>query len=455
MSNKERLYIILKEHDNRGDGTIPSELLTKVLQILDAEGRWTEAKLNTLYDSSGSLRIAGDEERVDVKAFVDGIFDGKGDVGRVVDYTALRAELRALMESPHWDDGSYAPLLIRLAWHSSGTYDATDGTGGSNGATMRHAIEAVDPENAGLVNARELLEPLQQKHPNISVADLWVLAALVAIEHTGGPQIPFTGGRVDAGPDRAIRPGRLPGAETGLMNDTMEVDESGRIVGWEAVAQHIRDTFRRMGFSDREAVALICGGHAYGRCHPEFSGYAGAWVENPTIFNNEYAADMIEDDWVLVGHDTKMPDGNPVPEEVRPAVGKRQYIDLTIYEACAAAQAARAAPDAVEFKPGRYQCTVTWVNVRALADTASSIIGRFVQDQLINVLTVKVFGTAIRGCIDCGGWVSIVGSGGSALFERVGDLDLKELSGRYRAALRLGCLFSTSLMALCRTKRWR
>eukprot|EP00966_Prymnesium_polylepis_P075312 1746929-Prymnesium_polylepis.1 len=71
-----------------------------------------------------------------------------------VDYEAVRRELNLLMDNPSWDDGSLAPIFIRLAWHSSGTYDKATGTGGSNGAGMRFATEAADPENAGLATAR-------------------------------------------------------------------------------------------------------------------------------------------------------------------------------------------------------------------------------------------------------------------------------------------------------------
>jgi catalase (peroxidase I) len=96
------------------------------------------------------------------------------------------------MDKPGWDDGSIAPILIRLAWHSSGTYDRFTKTGGSNncgkgGATMRFGGEASDPENIGLEKGREFLEPIKQKNPFISYADLWILASYVAIEQTGGP----------------------------------------------------------------------------------------------------------------------------------------------------------------------------------------------------------------------------------------------------------------------------
>jgi len=349
------------------------------------------------------------------------------------DYEAVRSDLRRIMDSPEWDDGSYAPLLIRLAWHSSGTYSKEDGSGGSNGATMRHAVEAGDPENAGLAKAREYLEQVKTKHKGISYADLWILAAYVALEHTGGPVVEFVGGRTDAPQEKAIKPGRLPGAEKGVAPG-FELDSEGRFKGWENLVHHIRhEVFGRMGFSDQETVALITGGHVYGRCHTESSGYAGAWVENPTLFSNEYAADMVGDKWIAVTHDTKMPDGGAVPEEVRPKPGKRQYIDLSKYEGDAAQKAAIAAPDAEQYPPGRYKCVSTWVNCREMPDTGSPIIGRLNQDQEVTMLAVKVFGTAVRGRTDRGGWVSIIASGGKTLFARQGDFDLQALQGRYRA----------------------
>jgi len=209
--------------------------------------------------------------------------------------------------------------------------------------------------------------------------------------------------------------------------------------GWEKLAQHVRDVFGRMGLTDQEAVALLCGGHVYGRCHTTSSGYAGAWVENPTVFSNEYAADMVGDRWIPVTHDTVMPDGGPVPEEVRPAPGKRQYIDLDKYEGDDPAEKdAIQAPDASDFPPGRYRCVSSWVNCRELPDTGSAIVGRFVQDQVLSLVAVKVFATAARGLCERGGWVSIRASGGKTLFEREGDLDPQALVGSYRAHPSMG-----------------
>jgi len=244
-----------------------------------------------------------------------------------VDYGAVRRELKFMMDNPSWDDGSLAPLFIRLAWHSSGTFDAATGTGGSNGAGMRFSTEAADPENAGLANGRAFLEPIKKRFPAISYSDLWVLASYVGIEHTGGPVIQFQPGRTDhqdEGYWKGMSYGRLPAAEKYLSDS---VDAEGRVVGWEGLSNHVRnEVFGRMGFGDQEVVALLCGGHVYGRCHPKASGYAGPWVEHPTVFSNEYATDMIEDEWRLVDHSDTWLDALGA-EELRPAPGKRQYVN--------------------------------------------------------------------------------------------------------------------------------
>lgn len=90
------------------------------------------------------------------------------------------------MNAPGYDDGSFGPLFVRLAWHASGTYDKSTGKGGSNGATMRFEPERSDDANSGLVLAQEKLEPIKKKHPWISYADLWTYAGKVAVEEMGG-----------------------------------------------------------------------------------------------------------------------------------------------------------------------------------------------------------------------------------------------------------------------------
>lgn len=87
--------------------------------------------------------------------------------------------------------------MVRLAWHSSGTYNKETRSHGSNGATMRFSPESSDPANKGLDLAQKFLEPIKKEYPEISYSDLWILAAYVAIEEMGGPHIPFKAGRVD------------------------------------------------------------------------------------------------------------------------------------------------------------------------------------------------------------------------------------------------------------------
>jgi len=200
---------------------------------------------------------------------------------------------------------------------------------------MRFATEAADPENAGLDVARAFLEPIKKRFPAMSYSDLWILAAYVGIEHTGGPVIEFTPGRTDHKDESywsGMSYGRLPAAEKylcphvqGKLQEGM--DSEGRINGWEGLCTHVRnEVFYRMGFDDREIVALLCGGHVYGRCHPTASGYAGPWVEHPTQFSNEYATDMLEDEWTLIDHSDTWLDTIGAAE-LRPALGNRQYVN--------------------------------------------------------------------------------------------------------------------------------
>ena len=193
------------------------------------------------------------------------------------DYGKVRKALEDLMDAPDYDDGSYGPLMVRLAWHAAGTYDKNTLTGGSSGATMRFHPECAHGANAGLGKARDLLEPIKAKFPWISYADLWTLAGVVAIESMGGPVVPWRPGRVDAATGAACPPdGRLPDAKQG--------------------ASHVRDVFSRMGFSDQEMVALI-GAHAVGRCHTDRSGFWGPWNFSPTTFSNLYFVELTTKKW--------------------------------------------------------------------------------------------------------------------------------------------------------------
>ncbi|KAL1935218.1 hypothetical protein VTP01DRAFT_4358 [Rhizomucor pusillus] len=196
-----------------------------------------------------------------------------------VDYNQVYKDIAELLESnPDYDDGSYGPVLLRLAWHASGTYDKESKTGGSNGATMRFEPEALHGANNGLKVARDLLEKIHAKYPDISYGDLWTLAGVCAIQELGGPQIPWRPGRQDALSAESCTPdGRLP--------DAAKKED------------HIRDIFYRMGFDDQEIVALT-GAHVLGRCHPDRSGFEGPWQEAPTMFSNEYFKALTERKWV-------------------------------------------------------------------------------------------------------------------------------------------------------------
>jgi len=160
------------------------------------------------------------------------------------------------------DGTSLYGTLIRLSWHCSGTFSKQDGSGGSNGARMRFNPEATWGANAGLGVARAALEPVKAKFPEISYADMYTYAGVVAVEECGGPVIPYSAGREDMESGETSPPdGRLPDADKGSRVKTV---------------QHVRDIFYRMGFSDQDIVALL-GAHAMGRCHTDRSGYWGPW----------------------------------------------------------------------------------------------------------------------------------------------------------------------------------
>lgn len=142
---------------------------------------------------------------------------------------------------------------------------------------MRFDPEANHGANAGLHVARDLLEPVKKQFPWISYSDLWTLAGVVAIEEMGGPSILWRPGRQDAASQESCTPdGRLPDGDKG--------------------ASHIRDVFYRMGFDDRETVAL-CGAHTLGRCHSDRSGWINPWTRAPTTFSNLFFQELVNNKW--------------------------------------------------------------------------------------------------------------------------------------------------------------
>jgi len=198
--------------------------------------------------------------------------------GPTVDIEAIKEELRERLDDDDWDDGSWGPVLVRLAWHSSGTYCKNSKTGGSEGAAMRFSSEGNWGANAGLDHARNFLEPIKEKFPDISYSDLWILAGSTAIEEMGGPDLPFKLGRKDKTADKDNLP-------------------DGRLPDGDKFADHVREIFYRQGFNDQEIVALVGGGHAIGRCHTDRSGWTGPWTRAPTTFSNEYFRELIENTW--------------------------------------------------------------------------------------------------------------------------------------------------------------
>ncbi|KAJ6521920.1 heme peroxidase [Mycena vulgaris] len=182
-----------------------------------------------------------------------------------------------LDDAGDYDDGSYGPVVLRLAWHASGTYDVETKTGGSNYATMRFAPESLHGANAGLDVARGLMEKIKAQFPWISYGDLWTLGGVAAVQEMAGPKVPWRAGRIDGVAENATPDGRLPDASQG--------------------AAHLRAIFGRMGFNDQEIVALS-GAHALGRCHSTRSGFEGPWTFSPTTLTNDYFKLLFTESWV-------------------------------------------------------------------------------------------------------------------------------------------------------------
>ncbi|KQJ92013.1 probable L-ascorbate peroxidase 6, chloroplastic/mitochondrial [Brachypodium distachyon] len=201
-----------------------------------------------------------------------------------------REDVRQLLKDKHCH-----PILVRLGWHDSGTYDKNISEwpkcGGANGS-LRFEIELKHAANAGLVNALKLVQTIKDKYAGVTYADLFQLASATAIEEAGGPKIPMIYGRVDvSAPEQCPPEGRLPAA------------------GPPSPAEHLREVFYRMGLNDKEIVALS-GAHTLGRSRPERSGWGkpetkytkngpGAtggqsWTSQWLKFDNSYFKDVKE-----------------------------------------------------------------------------------------------------------------------------------------------------------------
>ena len=280
-----------------------------------------------------------------------------------IDLDALKKDIEKTLTTsqPWWpaDYGHYGPFFIRMAWHSAGTYRVQDGRGGSDGGQQRFEPLNSWPDNANLDKARRLLWPVKQKYGrSISWGDLMVLAGNVSMESMGLETYGFAGGRADDwepdmvywGPEKTWLADERYSGDRKLANPLAAVQMGLIYVNPEgpngnpdplAAAKDIRDTFGRMAMGDEETVALIAGGHTFGKAHgahkpgdcvgPEpaagkiedqgigwknkcgsghgvdtvTSGLEGAWSATPSIWSSQYLDNLFRYEWVQ----TKSPAG--------------------------------------------------------------------------------------------------------------------------------------------------
>jgi catalase-peroxidase len=280
-----------------------------------------------------------------------------------LDLAKIKKEIEVVMKtSQEWwpaDWGHYGPFFIRMAWHSAGTYRVSDGRGGAGGGQQRFEPLNSWPDNANLDKARRLLWPIKQKYGSkISWADLMVLTGNVALESMGFETVGFAGGRTDDweadlvywGPEKKFLEDKRYQGDRKLAKPLAAVQMGLIYVNPEgpngvpdplAAAKDIRETFARMAMNDEETVALIAGGHTFGKAHgarkPEpclgaepagaaieeqgfgwtnkcgtgkgkdtiTSGLEGAWSINPTRWTNQYLSNLFNFEW----EKTKSPAG--------------------------------------------------------------------------------------------------------------------------------------------------
>jgi catalase-peroxidase len=273
-----------------------------------------------------------------------------------LDLAAVKQDLRTLMTTsqPWWpaDYGNYGPFFIRMAWHSAGTYRTIDGRGGADGGQQRFEPLNSWPDNTNLDKARRLLWPIKQKYGRqISWADLMVLAGNVALESMGFKTFGFAGGRMDDweadkvywGPEKKWLDDQRYSGDRQLQRPLAAVQMGLIYVNPEGpngkpdpllAAHDIRETFGRMAMNDEETVALIAGGHTFGKAHGAHdpakcvgaepaaapleqqgfgwhnkcgaghgadtvtSGLEGAWTANPIAWTTQYLDNLFNFDWV-------------------------------------------------------------------------------------------------------------------------------------------------------------
>ena len=344
------------EHNNTGDinkcpfmGGIQKQTAGNGTSVRDF---WpNELKLNILRQNA-------------VKSNPMGADFNYADAFNSIDFASLKQDIiNAMTDSQDWwpaDYGNYGPFMVRMAWHSAGTYRVGDGRGGARSGSQRFAPINSWPDNGNLDKARLLLWPIKKKYGNkLSWADLMILAGNCAMESMGFETFGFAGGREDVWePEQDI----YWGSET-VMGENKERYAEGELedplgavmMGWIYVnpegpngdpdpmgsAKDIRETFGRMAMNDEETVALVAGGHTFGKAHgaadPDkyvgpsphgapieemstgwknsyksgvlddtiTSGIEGAWTPNPTVWDHDYFDMLLNYDWEL----TKSPAG--------------------------------------------------------------------------------------------------------------------------------------------------
>jgi catalase-peroxidase len=274
---------------------------------------------------------------------------------KTLDLNAVKQDIRALMtRSQDWwpaDYGHYGPFFVRMAWHSAGTYRTWDGRGGADGGQLRFEAQNSWPDNANLDKARRLLWPIKQKYGRkLSWADLMVLTGNVALESMGFKTLGFAGGREDQweadwvywGPETEFLADKRHSGERRLEKPLGAVQMGLIYVNPEgpngnadplAAAKDIRETFGRMAMNDEETVALIAGGHTFGKAHGAHkpngnvgaepaaagveeqglgwrnsrgkghsedavtSGFEGAWTAMPTRWTSLYLENLFGHTW--------------------------------------------------------------------------------------------------------------------------------------------------------------
>ena len=331
MTDEAKCPVLHNDHSARGS---------------QANQHWwpNQLNLNILHQGSAKSDPMGDD------------FDYAAEFASL-DLAAVKTDLTAVMtDSKEWwpaDYGHYGPLFIRMAWHSAGTYRTHDGRGGGASGSQRFAPLNSWPDNGNLDKARALLEPVKKKYGRkLSWADLMLLAGNVALESMGFKTFGFAGGREDVwapeediywGPENVwLDDERYSGNRQlqeplgAVQMGLIYVNPEGPNGNPDPVASgaDIRETFGRMAMNDEETVALVVGGHAFGKMHgaglesemgpePEgapmeqqllgwkngfgsgmgvhttTSGFEGAWNSTPTQWDNNYLETLMDNDWEL------------------------------------------------------------------------------------------------------------------------------------------------------------